>query len=104
MRGRADMPRPVKEIVTDGEQTLARIRDDAQRLRDLGAEAKAGVEVAVKKAEATAAQILEGIGQMFETGAKSVCEKLDQIERGAFPKKPVDHEPAPTIKNGNPRP
>ena len=90
-RGRAMSvapPRPVVEIAADGQATIARMKTDAERLRDLGAEAKAGLAQAVANAEAM-------IGQMFEAGAKAVCEKLDELERV------VGHK-EPEIKNGNP--
>lgn len=78
--GRAQSPprrlvnRPIVEIANDGKATLARMRTDAERLRDLGNEARAGIENAAAKAQTM-------LDQIFEAGAKAVCEKLDQVEK-----------------------
>ena len=92
-------PRALDAIAAEGQQSLARIRDEAQRLRDLGTEAKEKIEATAKHAEVALGQIFEGIGQIFETGAKSVCEKLDELEKGVRSKAAV----TPIIKDGNPK-
>ena len=70
----ASPPRPVIDIAADGQATIARMRTDAEKLRDLGTEAAAGLAQTIANAEAM-------IGQMFEAGAKAVCEKLDELDR-----------------------
>jgi hypothetical protein len=80
-RGRA-MPttdaRPITAIADETTTTISRMRSDAERLRELGREARARVDHAVQTAD-------QMLGNIFETGAKHLCEKLDELEK-AFKK------------------
>ena len=67
-------PRPIVDIADDGKATIARMKVDAERLRQLGAEAEATVGVAVARAE-------DMLGRLFEAGARAVCERLDQLDK-----------------------
>lgn len=75
-RGRTELPRSAPEIAADALQTAARMRSDADRMRDLGAQAAQAIERAADTAMETGAKIL---GQALEGIAEQVHGKIDEF-------------------------